>query len=88
MRVLIACESKIDKRIKYPIENGLKECGDCILCGYSKCLAVMDFHHIAPHEKEGLKAHWAFEKNKEELDKCVLVCNRCHREIHAGEVAL
>jgi hypothetical protein len=24
------------------------------------------------------------EKNKKELDKCILVCVRCHREIHAG----
>jgi cytochrome d ubiquinol oxidase subunit II len=25
-----------------------------------------------------------FEKLKKEADKCVLVCNRCHTEIHAG----
>lgn len=24
------------------------------------------------------------ENNKKELDKCVLVCSNCHREIHAG----
>lgn len=58
--------------------------GKCVGCGYGGCLAALDFHHLNPKEKEGLKAHWSFEKNRKELDKCVLVCVRCHREIHAG----
>lgn len=58
--------------------------GKCVACGYSDCLGAMDFHHPDPTQKEGLKAHWTFERNKPELDKCVLVCARCHREIHAG----
>lgn len=68
--------------------------GKCICCGYSDCLAAMDFHHPDPAQKEGygkgsaLRAHWSFENNKPELDKCVLVCVRCHREIHAGHRAL
>lgn len=67
--------------------------GKCIFCGYDKCLAAMDFHHKNPLEKDGygtgaLKSHWTFEKNKTEIDKCVLVCVRCHREIHAGIITL
>jgi hypothetical protein len=58
--------------------------GKCVGCGYGGCLAALDFHHLNPKEKEGLKAHWSFEKNRKELDKCVLVCVRCHREVHAG----
>ena len=63
--------------------------GECQICGYSTCLAALDFHHPDPTQKEGygtgaLKTHWTFEKNKTEIDKCVLVCVRCHREIHAG----
>lgn len=63
--------------------------GKCCVCGYDSCLACLDFHHPDPTQKNGygtgaLKAHWSFEKNKSELDKCVLVCVRCHREIHAG----
>lgn len=63
--------------------------GCCQLCGYSRCLAALDFHHKDPSVKDGygtgaLKSHWTFEKNRPELDKCVLVCVRCHREIHAG----
>lgn len=63
--------------------------GRCVCCGYFGCLAALDFHHRNPKEKEGygsgaLKAHWTFERNKPEIDKCELVCVRCHREIHAG----
>lgn len=67
--------------------------GGCSVCGYNKCLAALDFHHINPKEKNGygtgaLKAHWTFEKNKFEIDKCILVCVRCHREIHAGWIEI
>ena len=30
----------------------------------------------------------SFEKVKEELDKCILVCSNCHKEIHAGLVSV
>jgi hypothetical protein len=67
--------------------------GKCEICHYNKCLAAMDFHHRNPVEKNGygtgaLKSHRTFEKNKPELDKCILVCVRCHREIHAGVIVL
>ncbi len=67
--------------------------GKCAVCGYSRCSAAMDFHHKNPSEKEGygtgaLKSHWSFKKNIPELDKCVLLCVRCHREIHAGKATL
>lgn len=67
--------------------------GKCALCSYSKCAAALDFHHRNPKEKDGygtgaLKQHWRFERNKKELDKCVLLCVRCHREVHAGAVKL
>ena len=61
--------------------------GKCSLCNYSKCLGALEFHHIDPKQKDpnysSLKnRHFSFLKN--ELDKCILVCSNCHREIHAG----
>ena len=62
--------------------------GKCQECGYNKNIAVLEFHHINPDEKDfsisdrNIKLDW--EKIKKELDKCVLVCSNCHREIHAG----
>lgn len=58
--------------------------GKCFVCSYSKCNSALAFHHKNPKEKEGLKSHRTFEQNKKELDKCVLLCCRCHVEVHAG----
>ena len=62
--------------------------GKCVLCGYNKYLGALDFHHLDPTQKgfeistRGLTRSW--EKIRKELDKCVLVCANCHRELHAG----
>lgn len=62
--------------------------GECQKCGYKKCLASLDFHHLDPNEKDtnwkNMK-HWSFENTKAELDKCILVCRNCHGEIHDEE---
>lgn len=64
--------------------------GKCQICGYSKCIKALEFHHPDPNEKDfGMSdGGWtrAWSKIKEEIDKCVLVCANCHREIHAGLV--
>ncbi|OGE81296.1 MAG: hypothetical protein A3H72_00485 [Candidatus Doudnabacteria bacterium RIFCSPLOWO2_02_FULL_48_8] len=62
--------------------------GKCVLCGYNKYLGALDFHHLDPSKKDfaisvrDLTRSW--NKIKAELDKCVLVCANCHRELHAG----
>ncbi len=56
-------------------------------CGYNKCVDVLEFHHLDPNEKDfgiasdGLTRSW--EKIKEELDKCIMLCANCHREEHS-----
>jgi hypothetical protein len=66
--------------------------GRCQLCGYNKCVAALDFHHIDESDKEfslgtrGLTRSW--QRIEAEIKKCVLVCANCHREIHAGIVEL
>jgi len=58
--------------------------GQCSKCGYKKCLKALEFHHIDQMTKElGLSDNWgnSFEKIKIELDKCILLCSNCHREI-------
>ena len=65
--------------------------GSCSMCGYSKCVAALEFHHLDPTQKEfgiGANGHTkAWDKIKDELDKCILVCANCHREIHYGSEA-
>ena len=60
--------------------------GCCSLCGYSKCVRALHFHHLDPKQKDfaisscGHTKTW--EKMKIELDKCILVCSNCHAELH------
>lgn len=62
--------------------------GKCAICGYDRCSQALDFHHLDESLKsfglsqDGLTRSW--EKTKQELKKCILVCANCHREIHAG----
>ena len=62
--------------------------GRCKICGYNKCDAALEFHHINPKFKEfGIGKRGitrSLSENKKEVDKCILVCANCHREIHAG----
>ena len=64
--------------------------GKCLLCGYSKCNRNMIFHHLNPKEKDfnisGTSLSW--ERIRKELDKCVLLCCRCHGEVEEGLIKL
>lgn len=60
--------------------------GKCEICGYDKCISALEFHHNNPNEKEfaiGEKGKTrSLEILKKEVDKCILVCSNCHKEIH------
>lgn len=60
--------------------------GACEKCGYNKCIGALEFHHLDPTQKDfsiGSKGYTrAWEKVQVELDKCIMVCANCHREIH------
>jgi hypothetical protein len=59
--------------------------GSCQMCGYDQCIPALEFHHRDPKEKD---LEWKGLQNKPwhiitiELDKCDLLCCRCHREVH------
>jgi hypothetical protein len=60
--------------------------GKCSICGYDKCVSAFDFHHVSAIEKDftisSKMSSW--EMIEPELKKCVLLCCRCHREVHDG----
>jgi hypothetical protein len=62
--------------------------GACALCGYSRCLAALEFHHLDPALKcfsvaaRGVTRSLA--EAREEAEKCVLLCSNCHAEVEAG----
>ena len=87
---LIAAVQKRRKKLrKMAIEyKGNK----CQICGYDHCYEAMEFHHYSKDKKyfgiseKGYTRSW--EKVKAELDKCVMLCANCHREVHAGLLQL
>ena len=59
----------------------------CKICGYSKCIEAVEFHHLNPDKKEWKLAELRTHKKEtifNELNKGILVCANCHREIHYG----
>ena len=60
--------------------------GQCALCGYNKNIQALEMHHIDPQEKDftfsDTKKYHTWEELSIEMQKCVLLCANCHREIH------
>ena len=61
--------------------------GKCEICGYDKNIAALEFHHLDPNVKSFQLdsrhlSNTTRDKIIEELDKCILVCANCHRELH------
>ena len=59
--------------------------GKCERCGYNKCISALEFHHKDPEQKDyGISSYsvLSWDRLKLELNKCILVCANCHREIH------
>lgn len=68
--------------------NLIQVCGGkCCICGYNKTNSALEFHHIDPSKKDYGIAQGTchdLEKDLQEVQKCILVCANCHREIHDG----
>ena len=61
--------------------------GKCPCCDYVGCREAFDFHHMDESQKSfdiAKNTCRGWEILLAEARKCVLVCCRCHREIHAG----
>lgn len=65
---------------------------ECSCCGYSKKThksfktQALQFHHHQDNKSfevsNGVHRGMSIEKIKEEMDKCVVLCSRCHAESH------
>lgn len=66
--------------------------GKCVLCGYSRWLGALQFHHLEPSDKEFHLAHRghsrAIAKSRAEMRKCALLCANCHAEVEGGFATL
>ena len=79
------------RRVSFKLKAIEYKGGSCIICGYDKCPQAMDFHHLDPSQKDfnlnQRELGKAWDTIRSELDKCVLLCANCHREVHADIVS-
>ena len=60
----------------------------CYGCDRTGPPALFDFHHVDAKDKafgvgqDGIPRSW--DRVLTELEKCVMLCANCHREVHAG----
>ena len=83
-------EAVIDWRRRTKIKLVEYKGGKCQICDYNKSINALQFHHLNPSEKDFTISgkSLSFERLKNEVDKCILVCSNCHSEIHEGIVSL
>jgi len=70
----------------------LKEKMACESCGYSKethpkfCTQALEFHHFENNKSfevsNGVYRGMSIKKLQKEIDKCKVLCSRCHVEEH------
>lgn len=79
-------ESK--KRKRYYVKQKINEykSDGCSLCGYNKCIDALEFHHVGEDKQIEISKARTYAMLKREIEKCILVCANCHREIHAGRI--
>jgi hypothetical protein len=61
--------------------------GRCAVCGYSRCLPGLSFHHKDPSQKQfpldiRNLSNRTWEAILAEANKCTLLCLTCHAETH------
>jgi hypothetical protein len=69
-----------------------KECFSCVVCGYSKCIWALEFHHHCENKISGIskicsKNSWKSVGDLQqhvidELNKCEVYCSNCHKKEH------
>lgn len=82
----LKCETELSilKKQKYKLKMIEYKGNKCERCGYDKNITALEFHHLDPSTKKFTisDTHRNWEELKKELDKCILLCANCHREIH------
>jgi transposase len=62
--------------------------GACLICGYDRCIAALEFHHRDRKKKlfalSRKGATRSLQKARAEARKCILLCSNCHVEVENG----
>ena len=56
----------------------------CQICGYNKCATALCFHHPNDDKEFGIASNLtiSLKRLEEEMEKCIVLCQNCHSEIH------
>ena len=78
----------IKRRRKVKEELAKYKGNKCETCGYDKCVGALEFHHMDVNVKDFTISSVTRSLNilKKEVDKCILLCSNCHREIHYEDI--
>lgn len=79
-------KAKAYRTKKHKEFDELRKTLKCAICGENR-FYCLDFHHIDPSEKETevTKLIESPRRLKKELEKCIVLCANCHRELHYKE---
>ena len=87
----MSTQSEAVKRWRNKARTLIRECmgGGCQICNYNKSYNALELHHVNPEEKELsigfiLSSCRSWSVLFDELEKCILLCANCHREVHEG----
>lgn len=75
-------QKKIQWMLDYKLSKG------CAICGYNKCAYALDFHHDGDKEFDisiAVAGNRSINEVKKEMEKCIVLCSNCHRELHYGQ---
>jgi hypothetical protein len=81
-------EHVAERRRRIKRQLVLEAGGRCELCGYDRCVAALQFHHLDRGTKrfalsqDGVSRSMA--QARDEAAKCVLLCANCHAEVESG----
>jgi hypothetical protein len=90
----LKCRSEAVTRRRRRVKQLLVEQagGACVVCGYSRLVGALAFHHVDPNEKRFAMSvrgvARSLERAQAEAAKCVLLCANCHAEVEAGVATL
>lgn len=89
----LRCRSEAVTRRRRKVKQTLVQeaGGACSVCGYDRCIAALEFHHLEPEGKQFALSHRSarsIESSRAEAEKCALLCANCHSEVEAGILSL
>jgi len=81
--ILLERRRKDIKKFRSKLKNMLG--GKCSKCNYNKSPYALDFHHTRGKKEANISfliKDGAKQKALKEIEKCILLCANCHREVH------